>query len=193
MADRSADLPTTVQLRMELQRVKYRTNYNRVLRSTVFTLVSVAAVAILVATLWLPVLQIYGNSMEPSLKEGDIVVSVKESDLKTGDVVAFYLANKVLVKRVIGNSGDWIDIKADGSVYVNNQKIEEPYLQERAFGTCDIELPYQVPEGRVFVMGDNRSLSLDSRSKTVGCISEEQIVGKLTYVALPFSRMGAVK
>lgn len=185
-------LPTTSQLESELKRVKYRTNYSRVMRSTVYTLITVAAIAILVATLWLPVLQIYGSSMEPTLTEGDIVLSLKGSKFETGSIVAFYYNNKILVKRVIGSAGDWIDMDADGTVYVNNAPIDEPYLTEKAFGTCDIELPYQVPEGRIFVMGDNRSVSLDSRSTAVGCISEEQIVGHLTFTVWPMKDFGKI-
>lgn len=187
---RSSDLPTTKQLTDELRRVRYRRSYSRAMRSTIYTLITVAAIAILVATLWLPVLQVYGTSMEPTLMEGDIVVSVKSGKFTTGDVVAFYYNNKILVKRVIGTAGDWIDIDEDGVVYVNNEVLSEPYLLDRAFGTCDIELPYQVPEGRTFVLGDNRSVSLDSRSTAVGCVSEEQIVGRLTYVVWPLNHFG---
>lgn len=184
------DLPSTEQLRDELRRVRYRSSYSRVMRSTVYTLITVAAVAILVATLWLPVLQVYGTSMEPTLTEGDIVLSLKGSKFSPGDVVAFYYNNKILVKRVIGSAGDWIDIDPDGTVYVNHQELQEPYLEDKAFGTCDLTLPYQVPEGRIFVMGDNRSVSLDSRSTAVGCVSEEQIVGRLTYTVWPFRNFG---
>lgn len=187
---RPGDLPTTKQLSDELRRVRYRRSYSRAMRSTIYTLITVAAIAILVATLWLPVLQVYGTSMEPTLTEGDIVVSVKSGKFATGDVVAFYYNNKILVKRVIGTAGDWIDIDEDGTVYVNNEALYEPYLMDRAFGTCDIELPYQVPEGRTFVLGDNRSVSLDSRSTAVGCVSEEQIVGRLTYVVWPLKHFG---
>lgn len=183
-------LPTTAQLSAELKRERYRRNYVTVLRSTVYTLITVAAVAVLVATLWMPVLQIYGSSMDPTLEEGDIVLSVKQTRFQTGDIIAFYYSNKILVKRVIGGPGDWINIDEDGNVKVNNRLIDEPYLTEKALGSCDIELPYQVPEGRIFVMGDNRSVSLDSRSSSIGCVAEEQIVGKLSFVAWPFARFG---
>lgn len=183
----SAELPTTVQIRQELSRVRYRSGYSRVLRSTIYTLITVAAIAILVATLWLPVLQIYGTSMEPTLREGNIVLSSKGGRFVPGDVIAFYYNNKILVKRVIGNPGDWVDIDEAGNVYVNNELLNEPYIAEKDFGICDLELPYQVPEGRIFVMGDNRNISLDSRSTAVGCVSEEQIVGKLSYVVWPLS------
>lgn len=185
-------LPTTEQLEKELKRVRYRTSYSKVMRSTIYTLITVAAFAILVATLWLPVLRIYGTSMEPTLTEGDIVLSVKNGKFETGSVVAFYYNNKILVKRVIGNSGDWIDIDADGNVFVNNVQIEEPYLAEKSFGICDIKLPYQVPEGRIFVLGDKRSVSLDSRSTAIGCVSEEQIVGGLTFTVWPIEHFGEI-
>lgn len=179
--------PTSLQLEDELKRVKYRKRYRSVLRSTVYTLITVAAIAVLVATLLLPVLQIYGSSMSPTLADGDIVVSLKTSEFKPGDVVAFYYNNKILVKRVIAVSGDWVDITAEGDVYVNSELLEEPYIQEKAFGDCNIELPYQVPESRIFVMGDHRSVSVDSRNTAVGCVAEEQIVGKLVFRVWPLN------
>lgn len=193
MTVQAYDLPSTEQLTNELHRVRYRRRYKRTIRSTIYTLITVAAIAILVATLWLPVLQIYGASMEPTLTEGDIVVSLKGGKFEPGEIVAFYYNNKILVKRVIGNPGDWIDIDRNGTVYVNNHELVEPYLVDKALGTCDIELPYQVPEGRIFVMGDNRSVSLDSRSTAVGCVSEEQIVGRLTFVVWPFKDFGDIE
>ena len=143
--------------------------------------------AVLVATLWLPVLQIYGSSMTPTLEEGDIVVSIKSKTYETGDIVAFYYNNKILIKRVIAGSGDWVDLDEDGTVYVNGEMLDEPYVKDKAFGECDLELPYQVPESRIFVMGDHRSVSVDSRSKAVGCVAEEQIVGKLVCRIWPLT------
>lgn len=182
--------PTIEQLKNELNRERYKRRYFLVIRSTVYSLITVAAVAVLVATLWLPVLQIYGHSMAPTLSEGEIVVTVKNSDFQPGDVVAFYYNNKILVKRVIGTPGDWIEIDEEGRVRVNQILQEEPYVQEYALGECDIEMPYQVPDGRIFVMGDNRATSVDSRSTTVGCISEEEIVGKIVFVVWPMEEFG---
>lgn len=185
-------LPTSEQWEAELNRERYRNRYGRVLRSTVYSLITVAAAAILVATLWMPVLRIYSDSMTPTLVEGDIVVSVKTGDLEPGDVIAFYYNNKILVKRVIAGPGDWVDMDEDGTVYVNGEPLDEPYLQEKAFGECDIQLPYQVPESRIFVMGDHRSVSIDSRSTTIGCIAQEHIVGKLIFRVWPFADFGGL-
>ena len=145
------------------------------------------------ATLLLPVLRIYGSSMTPSLYEGDIVVSVKEMSFDRGDIISFYYNNKILVKRVIAFEGEWVNIDEDGNVYVNGALLDEPYVKEKAFGECDITLPYQVPDGRVFVMGDHRTTSVDSRSSTVGCVFEEQVVGRILYRVWPLSQMGPVE
>ena len=187
------ELPSLEQLTAELERENYKRRYNRVLRSTIYTLIVVAAVAVLVATIWMPVLQIYGASMTPTLNEGDIVVSVKGSDFAQGDLVAFYLGNKILVKRCIAGPGQWVDIDADGNVYVDGELLDEPYLTEKALGDCDIELPYQVPDNRYFCMGDHRSTSVDSRSTTVGCVSDEQIVGKIVFRVWPLPGFGALR
>ena len=180
-------IPNVAELESELKREKYKNRYWTVFRSTIYILITVAAVAVLVATLWLPVLQIYGSSMTPTLEEGDIVVSIKSKTYETGDIVAFYYNNKILIKRVIAGSGDWVDLDEDGTVYVNGEKLDEPYVKDKAFGECDLELPYQVPESRIFVMGDHRSVSVDSRSKAVGCVAEEQIVGKLVCRIWPLT------
>ena len=178
------------KLEAELKREKHKQRYYGMLKSTVATLIVVAAVAVLIATLWMPVLQIYGNSMTPTLKEGQIVVSLKGRDLEQGDLVAFYVGNKLLVKRVIAESGEWVDITEEGVVFVNGQELDEPYLQEKAFGECDIELPYQVPESRYFLMGDHRASSVDSRSSVIGCIDKEQIVGKIVFCVWPPENFG---
>lgn len=186
-------MPTVGQVEKELNREKNRRGFSKVVRSTIYALLVVAAVAVLVAVLLLPVLRIYGTSMTPTLTEGDIVLSIKGSSFQTGDVIAFYYNNKILVKRVIAYSGDWVDIDDDGNVFVNGQLIDEPYISEKALGECDIQLPYQVPEARVFVMGDHRSTSVDSRSSAVGCVSEEQIVGKIVFRVWPLKGLGGVK
>lgn len=190
---REGDRPTREQLDRELDRLRYRRRFSRALRGTIYALITVAAVAVLVAVLLLPVLQIYGTSMAPTLSEGQIVLSVKGSSFETGDVVAFYYNNKILVKRVIAQAGQWVDIDEDGSVYVDSVPVEEPYVTDPAFGECNIELPYQVPEARIFVMGDHRSISIDSRNTAVGCVAEEQLVGKIVFCVWPLSDFGPVE
>ena len=184
--------PTLEQLTAELARENYKRRFGRVLRSTLFTLVVVAAAAVLVATIWMPVLQIYGSSMTPTLNEGEIVVSVKGSDFEPGDLVAFYLGNKILVKRCIAGPGQWVDINENGDVFVDGELLDEPYLTEKALGECDQSFPYQVPESRFFCMGDHRATSVDSRHSAVGCVAEEQIVGKIVFRVWPVQQFGAV-
>ena len=186
-------IPEISQLEAELKRVKYRSRYRTVLRSTVYTLVVEAAIAVLVATIWMQVLQIYGSSMTPTVEEGDIVISLKGSKFRQGDLVAFYLGNKILVKRCIAGPGQWVDIDADGNVSVDGTPLEEPYLTEKALGDCNIDLPYQVPDNRYFCMGDHRSTSVDSRHTSVGCVAEEQIVGKIVFRVWPLSGFGSLK
>ena len=182
--------PEIRQLEGELRRERYKRRYSAVLKSTVYTLITVAAIAVLVATLWMPVLQIYGNSMTPTLIEGDIVLTVKNSDFTRGDIIAFYYGNKLLVKRCIAGPGSWVNIDDDGNVYVDGQLIDEPYVDEKALGDTNIELPYQVPDERWFVLGDHRATSVDSRNSTVGCVSDEQIVGQIVYRVWPLPLFG---
>lgn len=189
----TSSLPTTEQLGEELKRVKLRRRYFYVFRNTIYMLITVSAVAVLIATLFLPVLQIYGSSMTPTLKDGEIVLSLKGADFKQGDIIAFYYNNKILVKRVIAVSGQLVDIDDRGNVAVNGEWIDEPYLTDKAMGECDLTFPYQVPDGRCFVMGDHRSTSIDSRSSTIGCISEEEIVGKIVFSVWPLSSFGKVR
>ena len=185
--------PTTEQLEGELKRVRYKSRYRSVLRSTIYSLITVAAITVLITTLWFPVLRVYGNSMTPTLQNGEIIFTVKVSEFEPGDIISFYYNNKILIKRVIARSGEWVNMDADGNVYVNETLLDEPYLDEKAFGDCNIELPYQVPEGRVFVMGDHRSTSVDSRNSAVGCVAQEQIVGKLLFRVWPLAKFGWVK
>jgi len=185
-------LPETPEIREAYEKVSYLDRLRKSIISTTNILIVVAALAILVAMLFLPVLRIYGESMNATLKSGELVVSVKGSKFKTGDIVAFYYNNNILVKRVMANSGDWVDIDLDGNVYVNQQLVEEPYLTEKSFGEPDIDFPYQVPDERVFVLGDNRSVSVDSRHRAVGCVTSEQIVGKIVFRIWPLTRIGPV-
>ena len=187
------EMPSQELLEAEVKRVRYRKRYKNVLRSTVYTLIVVSAAAVLAATIWLPVLQIYGASMNPTLDEGDIVVAVKGSGFQQGDLVAFYIGNKILVKRVIAGPGQLVDIDEDGNVYVDGQYLDEPYLAEKSLGDANIDLPYQVPDNRYFCMGDHRSTSVDSRHTEIGCVSEEQIVGKIVFRVWPFASIGTVK
>lgn len=193
MDELTLTLPATEDLTQAVKRDRYTNRFRATVRSTFLSLVVVAAVAVLVAVLLLPILRIYGKSMNGTLDSGDVVVSVKTTSFKTGDVIAFYYNNNILVKRVIANPGDWVDIDQDGNVYVNNVKLEEPYLQEKAYGETNIEFPYQVPDGKIFAMGDNRSVSIDSRNTSIGCIAEEQIVGKIVYRVWPLTGIGAVQ
>lgn len=178
-------VPTLEQIEAERKRIKYKKQYNRTLRSTIAVLIVAAAAAVLAATLWMPVMHVYGSSMSPTLEDGQIVVAFNGTKFETGDVVALWLGNKLLVKRVIAGPGDWVDIEPDGTVSVNDSVIDEPYLSEKAFGECNLRLPYQVPDSKWFVMGDNRGVSVDSRNTAVGCVSDEQIIGRIVLRIWP--------
>ena len=191
--EKKQSLPELILLEAELERERYKNKYGKVLRSTAFSLIAVAAAAVLIAVLLLPVLQISGSSMTESLQDGDIVVALNSSGYKTGDVIAFYYNNNILVKRVIASSGDWVDIDEKGNVYVNDEPLEEPYITEKSLGDCNITLPYQVPDERCFVMGDHRATSIDSRNTAVGCVSNDMVIGKILVRVWPLSELGMVE
>ncbi|MCI9191091.1 MAG: signal peptidase I [Lachnospiraceae bacterium] len=190
--EKKTELPELELLEAELERERYKKRYRSVLRSTAFSLVVVAAVAVLIAMLLLPVLQISGTSMTDSLQDEDIVVALNSSGYKTGDIIAFYYNNNILVKRVIASAGDWVDIDEEGNVYINEELLEEPYVTDKALGDCNITLPYQVPEGRCFVMGDHRATSIDSRNTAVGCVSNDMVIGRILLRVWPLEAFGVV-
>lgn len=189
----SDDLPTLRQLEGELKRLKYKRDYRKILVGTISSLIVAAAVAVLISLLLLPVLRVTGSSMNPTLENDQLIICSKQGNFKRGDIIAFYYNNKILLKRVIGVSGDEINITADGTVYVNGEKIDEPYVTSPALGECDIEFPYTVPELRVFVLGDNRAVSVDSRSSVIGSVSEESVVGKVVFRIYPIKKIGFLK
>lgn len=185
--------PTVEQLEKELRRERHKRSYRSTLLSTVSALVIVAAVAVLVSMLALPVLQVVGESMTPSIYQGEIVVAPKGTAFQKGDVIAFYYNNKILVKRVIANAGEWVNISEEGDVFINDVLLEEPYISEKALGDCNITLPYQVPDGKIFVMGDHRATSSDSRNTAVGCVAQEQVVGRVVLRVWPLDRIGLIE
>ena len=185
--------PTVEQLERELRRERHKRSYRGTLLSTISALVIVAAVAVLVSMLALPVLQVVGESMTPSLYQGEIVVAPKGTAFQKGDVIAFYYNNKILVKRVIANAGEWVNIDGDGNVFINDVPLDEPYVSDKALGDCNITLPYQVPDGKIFVMGDHRATSSDSRNTAVGCVAQEQVVGRVVLRVWPLDRIGFIE
>ena len=182
-------LPTKKQVETERKRYRRKKAYNKALGGTIYVLTIVAAVAVLIATLILPVLQIEGKSMEPTLVNGDIFLLTKTVNFDRGELCGFSWNNKLLIKRVIGVPGDWIEIDTDGTVYLNGEKLEEPYAQQLAVGECDLEFPYQVPQEQYFVLGDMRESSIDSRNTLIGCVEKDQIVGRVFFRIWPFKTM----
>ncbi|MCD8018109.1 MAG: signal peptidase I [Clostridiales bacterium] len=187
------DIPTAEEVAAERERLQYQKRYRQTIRTTIYALIVVAAVAVLIATMFLPVLQVSGTSMEPTLEDGDVIVLIKTGDFETGDLVGFYYQNKLLLKRVIAGPGDIVDIDDKGNVYVNDELLNESYVTEKALGESDREYPYQVPDGRYFVMGDNRTTSIDSRSTAIGCIETDQIVGKVIFRMWPLNRLSLIR
>ncbi len=193
MEEKEIWFPTAEQLEEALKKERYKKNYGRALRSTVYSLLVVMAVAVILSVLLMPVMQISGESMSPTLEDKEIVIAVNDHRYNTGDVIGFYFNNSILVKRVIAYAGDWVDIDTDGNVYVNGALLDEPYLDEKAFGECNIVLPYQVPDGKCFVMGDHRLTSVDSRNSAIGCISDDAVVGRLLWRVWPLNAFGFIK
>lgn len=189
---RKVGLPTMEQIEAERERIKYRSAYKKALFGTIYALVIVAAIAVLISSLALPVLQISGSSMDPTLCNGDIIVLFKTKNYDPGDLCSFSWSNKTLIKRIIAGAGDWITIDDEGTVYVNDKVFDEPYVSNKSLGQCDIDFPYQVPEKSYFVMGDKRDVSVDSRSTVIGAVSEDQIIGKVWIRVYPFNNIGFI-
>lgn len=186
------DCPTSEQLESIVKRFRHRRDYLHILKNTVFSLLVAAAVAVVISMLIFPVLRITGKSMMPTLESDELVICKKKSDYKRGDIIAFYYNNKILVKRVVALPGDVVEIESDGTLNINGSDVDEPYVTQKAFGECDIEMPYTVPEQKIFVMGDERSISVDSRSEKVGCVSEEEIIGRVIFRIWPFKKIGKI-
>ncbi len=191
--EQEVQIPKRAEVETELRRVRFKSRYFKILRSTLYALIVTAAVSVLVATLFLPVLQIYGNSMSPTLSEGEIVVSIKKQQYEQGDIVALYYSNRVLVKRVIATGGDIVELDEKGNFIINGTVLNEPYLEEKHYGdSTDIEFPYTVPAGTYFVVGDKRKTSIDSRNSQIGCIAQDEMVGEILITIWPLNKLGGI-
>ena len=184
--------PSIEELKKELKRENSKREYRNVLRNTLIVVVFVAAIAVLISSFFVTVLKVTGDSMTPTLETGQIVIAQNSKEFEVGDLLAFYYNNKVLVKRVIGSPGDWVNIDENGIVSVNGVELEEPYASDFSLEPTDISFPYQVPENRWFVLGDHRSVSIDSRSSVVGCVTKEQLIGKVVFRVYPFGSFGGL-
>lgn len=193
LAEKKIKLPSKEQIQNERSKLEQKKAFRQALGSTISVLLVVAALAVLIATLFLPVLQISGTSMEPTLYNGDIIILLKTKGYQQGDLCSFAYENKYLIKRIIGTPGDSIEIDGDGLVYVNGTLLEEPYVTEKALGECDLEFPYQVPDNHYFVMGDHRSTSIDSRSSVIGSVNRDQIVGRVLLRVWPLSSLSLIR
>ena len=190
--DKKIFIPKTIELQEELDKVNYFYKYVNVLKNIFYILIIVSAISILISTFIFPVLKIHGQSMGETIKEGDISISIKKNNYQPGDVIAFYYNNKILIKRVIATSSDWVNILDNGDVFVNNELLKEDYLKEKLLGESDITYPYQVPEDSYFVLGDNRNNSIDSRNSLIGTVKNEDIIGKVIFKIWPIKRVGFV-
>lgn len=187
------ELPSIEELEAEISRKKRKQNQHHLLKNALYALITVAAVTALIAVLLMPVLKTYGASMTPTLEEGEYVVVIKSSEAKPGDVIAFKFNNKTFIKRVIALGGSVVDVDEEGYVYVDGEKLDEPYVEDRSFGNGDVEFPFTVPEGQYFVLGDNRVNSADSRNSILGTILPEDLLGRVLFCVWPPSRIGAVR
>ena len=181
--------PTVEQIDREIDRLESSRELKKAITSTIKNLIVIAAAAVLITNVLLSVLMVNRSSMNPTLKDGDIVISFKWLGIKRGDIVAFHYNNKILLKRVIAKAGDWVNIGEDGTVYVNDEALDEPYVTEKSLRECNITLPYQVPDGSIFVMGDHRANSLDSRMQEIGAVKEEDVAGRVLLRIWPLSRI----
>lgn len=182
------ELPSTEQVEKEYLKNKYKNKYRKILGSTISILVVVAAIAVLISVFFVPVIQVAGESMSPTLSDGDVLVLIDDNNYSRGDLCCIMWGNKKLLKRIIGMPGEWVSIDSAGNVYINDELLDEPYITEKLLGECDIEFPYQIPDGKVFVLGDNRTTSVDSRNSAIGCVGKDQIMGRMWFKVWPFNK-----